>query len=100
MRVEEQGFYDVKIPETEPSETVSLAVNLDVAESDLSVLDPEELEAAVRYSGGSTSRASSSEWTPVDQERTQNFLWFLLSVSFLLLVVETMWSNRLSRLAR
>ena len=100
MRLEEQGFYDVKIPDTEPSEAVSWAVNLDVTESDLSVLDPEELEAAVRYRGGSTSVAAASEWTPVDQERTQNFWWFLLSVAFLLLVVETMWSNRLSRLAR
>jgi hypothetical protein len=100
MRLEEQGFYDVKMRDREPAETVSLAVNLDVTESDLSVLDPEELEAAVRYRGDATSAVAASEWTLEDQERTQSFWWFLLLVAFLLLVTETILSNRLSRLAR
>jgi hypothetical protein len=100
MRLEEQGFYDIKIGDRDPVETVSLAVNLDVTESDLSVLDPEELEAAVRYSGTADSTAAVSEWTPEDQERAQSLWWILLLGAFLLLVVETILSNRLSRLAR
>lgn len=100
MRLEEQGFYDVEVGDRDPVETLSLAVNLDVTESDLSVLDPEELEAAVRYSGNADSTAAVSEWTPEDQERAQSLWWILLLGAFLLLVVETILSNRLSRLAR
>jgi hypothetical protein len=100
MRLEEQGFYDVKIRDRDPVETVSLAVNLDVTESDLSVLDPEELEAAVRFSGTVDSTASVSERNPEDQERAQSVWWILLLGAFLLLVMETTLSNRLSRLAR
>jgi hypothetical protein len=100
ITLEEQGYYELRLPGDERGDPASLAVNLDLAESDLSSLDPEELEAAVRYRGGDPARAASAAWTPEDQERRQNIWWYLLVAAFLLLAVETLLSNRLSRLAR
>jgi uncharacterized membrane protein len=100
MTLEEQGYYELRLPGSDQGEPVSLAVNLDLSESDLSSLDPEELEAAVRYRDDDRAVAATAAWTPEDQERRQNVWWYLLVVAFALLAVETFLSNRLSRLAR
>jgi hypothetical protein len=78
----------------------TLAVNLDVTESDLSALDPEELAGAVAPVGQRSSAAYSGESMPEDQERRQAFWWYLLLGVLLLLAMETALSNRLSRAAK
>jgi hypothetical protein len=100
MTLEEQGYYELRLPDEQTGEPVGLAVNLDLSESDLSSLDPEELEASVRYRDDGPAVVATAAWTPEDQERRQNVWWYLLVGAFALLAVETLVSNRLSRLAR
>ncbi len=100
IKLEEQGYYELRLPGSDRGEPASLAVNLDLSESDLSSLDPEELEAAVRYRDDVPTMAATAAWTPEDQEGQQGVWWYLLVVAFVLLAVETFLSNRLSRLAR
>ena len=98
LTLEEQGFYELRRAGRRASEPISLAVNLDVSESDLARLDPEELVASVTFRDMATA-ASGGAQTPTDQERQQGFWWYLLIGAFGLLVAETMLSNRLSRAA-
>ncbi len=100
ITLEEQGYYGVRLAGSDRGDPASFAVNLDLSESDLSSLDPEELEAAVRYRDGDPARAATAAWTKEDQEHRQNVWWYLLVVAFALLAAETFLSNRLSRLAR
>jgi len=95
--LEEQGFYEVR-PVGGEGRSQTVAVNLDVSESDLSSLDPEELAGAVAPSGsGSGTAALTGEMTPEERERRQAFWWYILVAVLLLLAMETALSNRLSR---
>ncbi len=101
LPLEEQGFYEIRPAGGSGSlEPVSLAVNLDAAESDLAPIDPDELVASVtfresRVAGAKATPASAD--TPEAQEGRQSTWWFLLVGAFILLVGETFLSNRLSR---
>ncbi len=77
--------------------TVSLAANLDTLESDLTVLDIQELSAALSGRPGSVNPAAAdaATLTPEDQERRQNFWWYLLMAGIVLLGLETAISNRM-----
>jgi hypothetical protein len=100
LTLEEQGFYDIRVAESQSAQPLSLAVNLDLTESDLSSLDPEELEAAVAFRGEPSAGESRVKWTPEDQEGRQSVWWFFLVAALLLLAAETIFSNRLSLTAR
>jgi hypothetical protein len=103
LPLDEQGFFEVrKVGSSTPASAVSLAVNLDTAESDLARLDPEELVAAVTFRDASTALAGagSSGETRDAQERRQGYWWFLLFGAFVLLAGETLLSNRLSLASR
>lgn len=102
LGLEQQGFYDLRPvgASTQFDEPLSLAVNLDLTESDLSSLDPEEFISAIGFWQGDASVVESAELMPEDHERRQNFWWYLLMGAFLLLLVETAFSNRLSKAAR
>ena len=99
LTLDEQGFYEFRFLKSQSAEPVSLAVNLDLTESDLSSLDPEEMAAAVSSREVEKAQAGG-EWTPADQDRRQRVWWYLLVAALVLLAIETLWSNRLSRLAR
>ena len=99
LTLEEQGFYEFRSLDTEQPEPVSLAVNLDLTESDLSSVDPEEVTAAVS-SRETDSVQAAGAWIPEEQERRQRVWWYMLVAALALLALETLWSNRLSRLAR
>jgi hypothetical protein len=99
LTLEEQGFYELRRAGRRASEPITLAANLDVAESDLAALDPEELVASVTFREMETADAGATE-TPADHERRQGFWWYLLAGALGLLAAESMLSNRLSRAAR
>lgn len=99
LTLEEQGFYEFRSLEREAAGPVSLAANLDLTESDLSRLDPEEVTAAVS-SRETDESASGGLGSTEDQDRQQRVWWYLLVGALVLLAAETFWSNRLSRLAR
>jgi hypothetical protein len=82
---------------------LSVAVNVDQGEADLAPLDSQELVAAitaapnsVRTGGGGTRDVQLRR---TEQERVQGIWRMLLLMAFVVLIVETALSNRLSRLA-
>jgi len=99
VTLEEKGFYEIRYLESDAAGPLSLAANLDLTESDLSRLDPEEVKAAVS-SRDTDGIQTAGVGTPVDQDRRQRVWWYLLVAALVLLAAETFWSNRLSRLAR
>ena len=99
--LDEQGFYEVHDASAAETDPLTLAVNVDLAESDLSAVDPEELSSALtgRVGGERADAAPPREVGAADLERRQAIWWYLLVAAFLLLVAETVVSNRLSRTA-
>ncbi len=100
--LDEQGFYEVHDASAAETDPLTLAVNVDLAESDLSAVDPEELSSALTGRAGgerADAAAPAREVGATDLERRQAIWWYLLVAAFLLLVAETVVSNRLSRTA-
>ncbi len=95
----EPGFYQVRYLEDGDERAYSVAVNVDVAESDLRALDPEELGGAVTAEGEAEAAAVEVVLTREDRERRQNLWWYLLVGAVVLLLGETVVSNRVPRLA-
>lgn len=89
----ERGFYEVRDPRSGEA-AIPVAVNGDLAESELAVVDPEDIEASV--SGGEAAPATAS-FAPEDRERRQGLWWYFLVGAFVLMTAETMLSNVLSR---
>ena len=102
LELEEQGFYPVRPPGTNPERPLTVAVNVDVAESELEAMDPAELAASVAPRDtdvviGAGGETLSVEMQARNLERRQS-LWRLLMVAALvLLLVETGISNWISR---
>jgi hypothetical protein len=98
VALEEQGFYELREQSKsagEPAATV--AANVDLSESDLVPMDPQEVVAAV--TGKPTAAASgegSVEVTDANREATQRVWWYLLFAGALLLAAETLVSNRIA----
>ena len=94
----EQGFYELRGRNTPVGSGRPIAVNVDMAESDLSRFDPKELIAAVTAPAlpgeGSVVEPAAS---PEEMERRQTTWWYLLLAALLLMGAETVLSNRLSR---
>ena len=97
LAVSEQGFYEVRPPGGRAEEARTIAVNLDLAESDLTPLDPAEFAAAVEPRAGAAAPSGvETPLAPEERERRQAVWWYLLVAAFLLLAGETVVSNRLS----
>jgi hypothetical protein len=97
VELTEQGFYELQRAGSR-AEPRTVAVNVDLAESDLAAVEPQLLTGAMVARAGADSASSSVEAsTPAEAERRQGFWWFLLAAVLLLLVGETFLSNQLSR---
>ena len=101
LPLRERGFYTVRPPGSDPSRPFVLAVNVDVSESNLTAMDPEELSLAVVASepapGEETSFAEAASLRLEDQERRQSLWRGILLLAFALLALETGLSNWVSR---
>jgi len=101
LTLEEQGVYRVRLLDDEAGPSEIVAVNVSSAESDLATIDPEELASAVTVSGSSSGSTSfSATLTPEERERRQGLWWYLLVAALLVLVAETVLSNRIQHAAR
>jgi hypothetical protein len=97
VELTEQGFYELQRAGSRGEPRV-LAVNVDLAESDLAAVEPQLLTGAMVARAGADSTSSTQEAsTPVELERRQGFWWYLLAAVLLLLLGETFLSNQLSR---
>jgi hypothetical protein len=92
FEVAEHGFYQVRPVAGGSSEEVTIAANVDPAESDLRQLDAEELVAAVTASGGSAIEGAEGGRRP--RESANRTWWYVLLAVTLLLVGESLFSNR------
>ena len=94
----EQGFYEIRDTDAADSASVVVAVNVDLAESNLERVDPQELVAAATgRAAGDRSVTTQRELEPEDLERDQTLWWYLLIGALGFLASETVVSNRLSR---
>ena len=98
IELAEQGFYEVRDTDAADSVPVVVAVNVDLSESNLERVDPQELVAAATgRAAGDRSATLERELQPEDLERRQTLWWYLLVGALGLLASETVVSNRLSR---
>jgi hypothetical protein len=96
----EQGFYEIRTQGATVARPPAIAANVDVAESDLTPIDPQELVAAIAGRAGSAAPgAGDTILTAEQQERRQSFWWYLLLAGVALLGFENILGNRLSRAA-
>lgn len=98
ITLREQGFYELRGRDTPVGSGRPIAVNVDPTESDLSHLDPQDMVVAVTSVNGQHESGSDvNAATPQDQEQRQKVWWYLLLGALLLMGIETMLSNRLSK---
>jgi hypothetical protein len=99
LELSEQGVYEIRSATASTGRPEAIAVNLDPAESDLAPLDPGELVAAVtgHAVAAQAQPVAPQEMTQADAERRQSAWWYLLLTGLLILAVETVISNHLSR---
>ncbi|MEM7353010.1 MAG: BatA and WFA domain-containing protein [Acidobacteriota bacterium] len=97
-RLSEAGFYELRSEGDGVEATLQLAVNVDRAESDLTPLDGAAFVAASTAVPSPHSAtgdgAARSAPTAAERERGQSAWWFLAVAATVLLVVESLWSNR------
>ena len=96
VELTEQGFYRMERAGSR-SEPHTVAVNVDLGESDLTPVEPDLLTGAMVARVGTDSTAAVEAATPVEMEKRQGFWWYLLAAVLLVLVGETLLSNQLSR---
>jgi hypothetical protein len=97
LELAEQGFYEVR-DQGRNAAPMTIASNLDLSESDLTPMDPREVVAGATGRAGGTAPAETSVApTDLDQERSQRLWWDLLFGGVVLLALETLIGNRLSR---
>jgi hypothetical protein len=93
VELDEQGFYEIRTERDTPG--IAVASNVDLAESDLSTIDPAQLVAAATgRAGGATAVDAAGAPTDEAQEAAQRVWWYLLFAGLLLLSAETVLANR------
>jgi hypothetical protein len=97
LELEEVGFYELR-DSRGSTQLVSFAANVDPAESEATVFDPAEMQTTLlAATQGGTAGGSGLGLTMAERERQQNGWWYLIVVAFVLLAIETLFSNRTSR---
>ena len=102
LPLDEHGFYTVRQPGADPRRPFVMAVNVDLDESNLARLDPEELVAQITAPATSATTPTLTQSIDLrreDQERRQSLWRLLLVIALALFIVETAVSNWVSRKA-
>lgn len=98
LEVTEPGFYEIREQDRQARLVAVTAVNVELAESDRSAVDPREIAVAVGGDDGPSGIAAAPEPLPLEaQERAQGIWWYLLLAGILLLIGESVLAHRLSR---
>ena len=97
LELDEQGFYEVRGQGRDAPPPMTVASNVDLAESDLTPMDPAEVVAGVLgRAEGAAPPGTNVVTTDVEQERNQRVWWYLLLVGVVILGLETLVGNRIS----
>ena len=97
LELAEQGFYEFRNQGRDGDAPVVVASNVNLAESDLAALDPQEVvAAAVGRAGGQVAGPPPAPPTDEAQESAQRVWWYLLFAGLVLLGAETVVANRLT----
>lgn len=105
LPLEQHGFYTVRPPGADPARPFVMAVNVDLEESNLETIDPQELVLQITASSaaadpsGVQNLEQAAELQRADQERRQSLWRWLLIAALVLLIGETVLSNWVSRRA-
>jgi hypothetical protein len=95
LELQEQGFYEIRTQSRESEAPVVVASNVDLKESDLAAMDPQEIQAAAMgRAGGAAGMVDAAPPTEAAQEAAQRIWWYLLFAGVLLLGAETIVANR------
>lgn len=101
LPLDEHGFYTVRQPGSDPERPFVMAVNVELDESNLARIDPEELvlqiEAPTLAPGTGPAFGEAVELQREDQERRQSLWRMLLLAALALFIAETAVSNWVSR---
>jgi hypothetical protein len=94
IELKEQGFYEIRAGERDPAPRV-LAANVDLAESDMTPIDPQEVVAGVTgTAGGAAPPGANTTITNEERERSQRVWWYLLFAGLLLIGAEALFANQ------
>ena len=92
LELAEQGFYEFRAQGRDADQPVVVASNVDLAESDLTPIDPQEIvAAALGRAGGERRRGPTAPPTDEAQEAAQRVWWYLLFAGLLLLGAKLSW---------
>ena len=95
VELREQGFYEIRAGDRDP-EPIRVASNVDLGESDMTGIDPQEVTAgATGLAGGAAAAGTNATVTNEERERAQRVWWYLLFAGLLLLTGETLLGNSL-----
>ena len=98
LELTEQGFYEVRAQGRDAAPPMTVASNVDLSESDLTPMDPQEVVAGVLgRAGGAVPAGTNVSTTDQEQEKNQRVWWYLLFVGIVILGLETLVGNRISR---
>jgi len=94
LELTEQGFYEIRAQERD-AVTAVVASNVDLAESDMTAMEPKEVAAATMGRAGDVA-ANGTPTPPTDaaQEGAQRVWWYLIFAGMLFLAAETIVGNR------
>lgn len=99
LALSEQGFYEIRTPGNTEVRPLAVAVNVDLAEADLTPLDSREVTTSIMGTGdrspGREESARVEALRKEDQERRQSLWRLLLLAAFIVLMLETVVSNRI-----
>jgi hypothetical protein len=97
LELAEQGFYEFRAQGRDSEPPVVVASNVNLNESDLTSVDPQEIvAAAMGRAGGPVAEGPTAPPSDEAQESAQRVWWYLLFAGLLLLGVETIVANRLT----
>jgi aerotolerance regulator-like protein/VWA domain-containing protein len=98
LELAEQGFYEVRAQGRDAAPPMTVASNIDLGESDLTPMDPQEVAAGVLGRvGGAAAPGTNVAPTDREQERNQRLWWYLLFAGVVILGLETLVGYRVSR---
>ena len=91
----EQGFYEIRAQGGDTDTPAVVASNVDLGESDMTGIDPQEVAAAATgRAGGTTAAGTETMVTDQARESAQRLWWYLLFAGLILLGAETVLGNR------